>query len=259
MPKKGKKQQYLGNIRKLPNGISGITVNFTQNREKGARREFLALLNRYADILYGPEKHMKEHAPMIEEAGVDIEDAIRAEVCEIKEKSRSSAHRRFNILQTFGCNIFVKVDRRIVDPVRLVEFIVQGQTAAEGAGDTKQSDKAMVLQYLHRLEPIVTTTFADIDKITQVVEEQLRDSAFVTGKSFSVGFKSRNSTMVDRKEVIDAVGATVAAHDASLTVDLETPDFVVFVSVWFSTAGVSILSQRYTQSKKYALKRSDGE
>jgi hypothetical protein len=141
---KGNKKPFV-NPHRVTNGTKGFLFSFLLNREKEGKREAYSVLNKYADILYGPE-----HQPNDDESDqeMSIEDALKAEIKTIKSTKKS---RRFTVQQAFGCTLFVACDPLVVNPTQLAEFIVENQR-----GD--RLDK-ISLHYILRIEPVQVRRF----------------------------------------------------------------------------------------------------
>lgn len=162
--KKQKSSQFNQSSCKVQPGNAGFFVTFVLNKENDSKKEAYAILNKYADLHYGPE-NADQNA---DESELSIEDAFKKEVVEIQRKKV----RRFTCVDIgIPCCLFVRCIAQ-VDPVNLVYKIMEGENSC---------------RYLQRIIPVTNSCTAEIGNIAKMAKT-LIEPAFGGKKGLKVSW-----------------------------------------------------------------------
>ncbi|XP_069702024.1 THUMP domain-containing protein 1 isoform X1 [Periplaneta americana] len=237
-----KKREFV-----LKPGLKGFLCT-CNNREKDCVRESYNILNEYADNLYGEEKASADASvcsvPEKNDADSeeDIETALNKELKLLKaERKKLPNMRRFQVVES-GANNCLFIQTTAKEPVQLVHHIMKDLEATR-----KQKTR-----FLLRLLPIEATCKAYLEDIRQTAEP-LFDKYFTKeGKTFVVLFNRRNSSGINREDLIRDLAEMVLLRHPDNKADLKHPQLAVIVEVIRNMCCLSVLPD-YFQLRKYNL------
>lgn len=214
-----------------------VTCNI---REKQCVREAYAILNEYANKLYGPEKLLEKQSDD-EQSGEDIEDTIKKEVQILKT---TCGERRFQVVDSGAKNcIFIKT--QLGDPGHLVHTIFT---------DIQKTQK-QCSRYILRLLPVNSICKAYLEDIKKAAEDLFKiyfQDTGPEGKTFAIIFKVRNNSTLGRNEIIPALASIIHRLNKENKADLKSPQLAVAVNIIGKCCCLAVLPEYY-QLKKYNL------
>eukprot|EP00795_Rhopilema_esculentum_P014082 gene14083-5069_t len=237
--RKRNKKFYCGHdakkkrIEDLAPGVKGFLITCNERKEAPVVSEAYALLNEYADIIYGPEK-IDEENPNSESSdeGEDknIEDALKKEVSELK--SRKFKERRFKAAKVKIKNlVFIKTT--LDDPNKLTEAIFT-DLEKQKVTKTRRCIKCI---------PIMATCYASENAI-KIQTEKLFKEFFEQGRAdatYCIVFKARCNNTVKRDGVIQEMGKIIEDLNEQWSVNYHDPDYTIAVHVITNVCGIGIL------------------
>ncbi|XP_046738305.1 THUMP domain-containing protein 1 homolog [Diprion similis] len=251
-----KRKQY-----NLEPGIRGFfcTCNF---REKDCVREVYSVLSEYADNLYGTEKtelptrasnetvstvqseteNCHEKASEEEQDSVDISEALKKEIAELKAESQKPVNlRRFQVVDT-GVKSVVFIRTTIPNPLELVSTIIK----------ELYETKKQRTRYLMRLLPVEVVCKAYMDDIKLKANTLFEKYFAQEPKTFAIIFNRHSNNSIKRGELIEDLADIIAKKNPGNKADLKNPELAVVVEV---IRGVCLLSiaPSYYKYKKYNL------
>ncbi|KAJ9577321.1 hypothetical protein L9F63_006104 [Diploptera punctata] len=217
-----KKREFV-----LKPGLRGFlcTCNY---REKDCIRESYNILIEYADILYGDDKTVATAADSTDTAVTpsaanseihgsgseeeeDIEKALNKELEALKAETKKPTNRRFQVLES-GANNCIFIQTTVQEPVELAHHIMKDV----------ESTRKQKTRFLLRLLPIEITCKAYLEDIRKAADT-LFDKYFTKeGKTFAVVFNRRNSSGVDRDDLIHNLADMVVRRHPDNRADFET-------------------------------------
>ncbi|XP_013117466.2 THUMP domain-containing protein 1 homolog [Stomoxys calcitrans] len=223
------------------------TCNFN---EKDCVRECYNILNQYADDLYGPEDstafdenngNKQEDKKDIEVNTDDIADELQKQIDATQQKSKGSAKRRFQVVDTGATNcVFIKTT--LPDPNALASRIVK-----DIAETRKQKTR-----YLLRLVPIEIVCKANNKDIVDSAG-LLSDKHFLNEPTtFSIVFNKRFNNDISRDGLIKELADIIHAKNIKHKVDLKYANKSLIVEVIKGLCCLSVVDN-YMGMKKYNL------
>ncbi|KAM7358918.1 THUMP domain-containing protein 1 homolog [Cochliomyia hominivorax] len=249
-----KKKFYQPNRKQfLEAGQKGFlaTCNFN---EKDCVRECYNILNQYANELYGPEEDDQQHKDIISEAGSneitkateetandDIADELQKQINATQLKTKSTAKRRFQVVDTGATNcVFIKTT--LDDPIAI------GGRIVKNIAETKQQKT----RYLLRLVPIEAVCKAN-DKDIVNTAGQLCDKYFLKeSTTFSIVFNKRFNNDINRDQLIRELADLIHAKNIKNKVDLKYAKRSLIVEIIKGLCCLSVVDD-YMAMKKYNL------
>ncbi|XP_065359344.1 THUMP domain-containing protein 1 homolog [Calliphora vicina] len=243
-----KKKFYQSNRKQyLEVGHKGFlaTCNFN---EKDCVRECYNILNQYANELYGPEEDdhkdvdaEKSQQSAEEPANEDIADELQKQINATQLKTKSSAKRRFQVVDTGASNcVFIKTT--LDDPVAIGGHIVKD------IAETKQQKT----RHLLRLVPIDAVCKAN-DKDIVNTAGQLCDKYFLKEPTtFSIVFNKRFNNDINRDQMIREIADLIHAKNIKNKVDLKHAKRSLVVEVIKGLCCLTVVDD-YMAMKKYNL------
>lgn len=242
MSNRNKRQNYYAKSAKrnkqLEPGMRGFLCS-CNTREKDCVRESYNILNKYADLLLGPEH--PEYPEDTNEVSEDISDELASEVKKMKSDNTEPLKRRFQVVDSGAKNIlFIKTT--VSDTVALASGIVE-DVYKTGVQQTR---------FLIRLVPIEVTCKAYLNDIKLEIEKLAEKYFKEAPKSFSIIFNHRNNSSVNRDEVIKAVAEIIASKNQENKVNLKEAEVSVVIEVIRGVALIAVIPD-YLKYKKFNL------
>jgi len=161
--------------------------------------------------------------------------ALAAEIAALQQGDRggegAEKPRRFSIAQTgVGGNVMVRFDGSALDPVALVDRVFEQALAR------RESSAPHVIRML----PVQATCAAQTESIVAAVTPMLQ-SLRGSDTSFSVQWRRRCNTCIDKMEVINAIAGVMAELAPKAQVELAFPHVGILVDIIKSVCCVSVL------------------
>lgn len=239
-----KKREFV-----LKPGLKGFLCT-CNSREKDCIRESYNILNEYADSLYGEDKASVDaasasagpHTPENEFEDEDIETALNKELQSLRaERKKLPSTRRFQAIDS-GANNCIFIQTTLPEPVELVHHIMKDLEAT----------KKQKTRFLLRLLPIESTCKAYLEDIRQTADSVFDKYFSKEGKTFAVLFNRRNSSGVNRDELIRDLAEMIMRRHPQNRADLKHPQLAVIVEVIRNMCCLSVLPE-YFELRKYNL------
>ncbi|XP_063235360.1 THUMP domain-containing protein 1 homolog isoform X2 [Bacillus rossius redtenbacheri] len=231
----------------LKAGLKGFLCTCNA-REGDCIREAYNILNEYSEKLNAenPQENVTEDAMEERETGddegEDIDEALEKELSSLKdEANKKPGQRKFQVVES-GAKNCLFIQTTIPDPVKLALSIV------EDLNDTK----AQKCRFLQRLLPIEATCKATMEDVRAALEPLLDKYFAKESKTFAVMFTRRNSSALDREEVIKQLAEMVTLRSPGSRADLKSPQLSVMVEVMRGTCCLAVLPD-YFRLRKYNL------
>lgn len=203
------------------------------NREKDCVFESYALLNRYAEALYGSADDKPEQAGGCSSG--DVETDLKKELEDLKTK------KRFQSVESGAKNVlFIRTE--LENPVELAEKIMSDI----------QRTKQQLSRFLIRLVPIEDTCKAYVGDIEKAIEPLLEKHFKDQPRTFSIVFNHRNNSNVARDEVIKVVADKVSAIRPDHKVNLTGAELSIVIEIVRGIALLSVVPD-FLKFKKYNL------
>ncbi|KAJ3236015.1 hypothetical protein HDU78_004873 [Chytriomyces hyalinus] len=245
MGDKAKKKAYITKSTQVAkpftvqSGMRGVLGFCRRGKEQLASKELIAVLEEYADKLYG---EIGGSGEKVSGSG-EIEDAFAREVAAIKESGLADKSKKRFVWLNVGieCCLFVKCSAEI-DPTQLVTVIL---------ADMNES-KVQKSRYIQRILPATETCNAYLDQITALAKRLLPPHFSVPGmspKKFAVVFNRRNNHDVTRDDVIPVI-AQIVTEVVEHTVDIKEPEYCILVEIFKGVCAMSVV-QRFYELKKF--------
>lgn len=237
-----KKREFV-----LKPGLKGFLCT-CNSREKDCVRESYNILNEYADSLYGEEKAVAAasasagQGPPQNESEDEIETALSKELDSLKaERNKLPSMRRFQAIDS-GANNCIFIQTTVSDPVELVHYIMKDLEAT----------KKQKTRFLLRLLPIEATCKAYVDDIRQTADTIFDKHFSKEGKTFAVLFNRRNSSGVNRDDLIRDLAEMVVKRHPENRADLKHPQLAIIVEIIRNMCCLSVVPE-YFELRKYNL------
>lgn len=241
--------------------------------ERDCVREAYNVLNEFADKLYGKEsldstvtKSQPESAESALEDGrgdqqndgklgqmespsssdddepLDIEEAIQAEVSELKNNQNKKQARRFQQVQC-GAKNCVFIQTTLKDPLPLSLAIMDELLLSQ-----KQRTKKLL-----RMVPVQTTCRAYPEDIKKAVQELAKSYFRENGQTFCVIFKVRNNTSIKKENMVYDLATILETANPKNRPNLTFPDVVLSVDIIKNVCCLGFLPHYFTKYSKYNL------
>ncbi|PNF43257.1 hypothetical protein B7P43_G14895 [Cryptotermes secundus] len=237
-----KKREFV-----LKPGLKGFLCT-CNNRERDCIRESYNILNEYADRLYGEDKASVDaasasadpHTPENASEDEDIQTALNKELESLRaERKKLPSTRRFQAIDS-GANNCIFIQTTLPEPVELVYHIMKDLEAT----------KKQKTRFLLRLLPIESTCKAYVEDIRQAADSVFDKYFSKEGKTFAVLFNRRNSSGVNRDELIRDLADMIVRRHPENRVDLKHPQLAVIVEVIRNMCCLSVLPE-FFELRKY--------
>ena len=238
-------------------GLQGIMITCDIHREKQAVRECFGLLEQ---LIGDDGVSSSAAAAACSDAGATAGSALAQELADLgggassttgaagKGKGkRGGKARKFSSMQT-GCggNIFIKFEDVSLDPLELADRIFDQAIASAAHSHTSAAPHVI------RLLPVQMTCVANVDEIAKAATA-LAWALCGSEGSYSVQWKRRCNSSIDKMSVIDAVAGLVPKVAPKATVSLKSPDAAILVDVIKNVSCVSVLP-KWRQNREYNLR-----
>jgi tRNA(Ser,Leu) C12 N-acetylase TAN1 len=183
-----------------------------------------------------------------DEAGLSIEAELAAELAELdpprapkgsrgpndKGKGEQRPKPRFRFIET-GCRgvIFVAC-RKDVAPVALVSALYE---------DVIESGESRC-HLAARMMPTTHSCKANLKEITRTAEHMLNSRFLREGApsvAYSVQCRTRNTSLVNKREVSDAINAQVLASPSGHTYSIDDPEYVILIEIMKNLCFMGVL------------------
>lgn len=233
-------------------GQSGflVTCNF---REKDCLRESYAVLNEYADILYGKVDEKETDATEKkssmdvgtdsgdDEEEEDISKMLASDINKAKTdfKKKSYRFQGTDIGNVTNC-LFIRA--KVPDVVEL------GVKILTNIYETKQGQTKNVLRFI----PVEIVCKANMTDIINAAGKLFDKHLLKEPKTFSIVFNHRMNNSVKRDTIIKELATLVTSKNVNNKVDLKNPQVVVMVEVLKGLCCLSVLPD-YFKLRKYNL------
>ncbi|KAF2717216.1 hypothetical protein K431DRAFT_288737 [Polychaeton citri CBS 116435] len=286
-------------------GDSGIWATCTRGKEAKSVSELRELFFEYAEELYkdaistaatinavagesggsdtatnGGEVLASAPAPVAndesddDEAGLSIEDAIKAEVSSMKQSGTKSGNNNknasayltaslfTNVKMTVPCLIFFRT-RAPIEPVPFVTRI-----CSDALPQPNHLSKSLSLirtrpRHIQRLTPIQSTCFASAEALSTLAETVLEpyfsaspvspSTAGATAeasldnsrpvKTFAIRANIRNNNSLHRNTIFSTVASAVGSISSATKVDLSNPRVLILVEVYQNVVGMGVIDE----------------
>jgi len=238
-----KKREFV-----LKPGLKGFLCT-CNSREKDCIRESYNILNEYADSLYGEEKagaaastSAGQVPPQNDSEDEEIETALSKELNALKaERNKLPSMRRFQAVDS-GANNCIFIQTTVSEPVKLAHYIMKDLEAT----------KKQKTRFLLRLLPIEATCKAYLDDIRQTADSMFDKYFSKEGKTFAVLFNRRNSSGVNRDDLIRDLAEMVITRHPENRADLKHPQLAIIVEIIRNMCCLSVVPE-YFELRKYNL------
>lgn len=235
-------------------GQSGylVTCNF---RERDCLRESYAVLNEYADLLYGKvdeqdseatvekpgEEVVTESKDDEEEEEEDISKQLTSDINKAKQdfKTKSYRFQSMDIGNVTNC-LFIKA--KVPDVVEL------GVKILTNIYETQMARTKNVLRFI----PVEIVCKANMTDIINAAGNLFDKHLLKESKTFSIVFNHRMNNSVKRDTIIKELASLVTLKNVNNKVDLKNPQVVVMVEVLKGLCCLSVLPD-YFKLRKYNL------
>ena len=236
------KKEPEGGRTELARGMRGILITCDTHLEKKAIRECFDLLN---DLCEEAPSSTSSEAALSKSAGA----ALAAEIAAIQQGNQGADGaeklRRFSIAQTgVGGNVMVRFEDDDLDPVHLVHRVFEQALA----------HRSTCAPHVIRMLPVQATCAARTESVVAALTPMLQ-SLQGSDSSFSVQWRRRCNTSIDKMEVIDAIAAVMKDLAPKAQVDLMRPQVGILVDVVKSVCCVSVLPG-WQRARAYNLRAS---
>jgi tRNA acetyltransferase TAN1 len=177
---------------------------------------------------------------------MSMQDMLKKEITELQAASSATAaanapgaegsKRPFRSLDS-GCKgvVTLKVNDKTIDVVALVRALFDGV----------RSERAATGRFLHRIVPIQTCCYADLEDIKKAAAPMLARAfgSAAPARRWALRLRTRLHSVLKRDEVINTFGAIIDSLDPKQrhTVDLGTPEVIIVVEVIKMVCGISVV------------------
>jgi len=225
-------------------GLKGylISCNNPERNSREATMEAYRILNEYADLKYGPE--MKEPEDDDENEEINLEDALKKEVSDIKESNSKGAARRF---QRYKCKIksCIFIQTALADPNELLESIYEDLIA------TQIRKTKVCLRFL----PVTRTCYASTEKMIEAGKEVCKPIFVEQAEERIIRFcfmwqVTANSSL-NRDDVVLELCRYVNSKQEHIT-EYTDPELAVHLRVVGNTCCISVL-KNFVRYCKYNI------
>lgn len=231
-------------------GQSGflITCNF---REKDCVRESYAVLNEFADILFGkqetdepkvgPAQEKSGDQSESEEEEIDISKQLQLDIAKSQKEFKNKSH-RFQVTDNGSVTNCLFIKANVPDVIELAVKIFTE------IGETKKSRTKNVLRFI----PVEVVCKANVPDIVNAAGKLFDKHLLKEPKTFAIMFNHRLNNQVSRDSVIKELAALVSSKNVNNKVDLKNPQVTIMVEVLKGFCCLSCLPD-YHKFRKYNL------
>ncbi|KAL7075132.1 hypothetical protein ACQ4LE_005819 [Meloidogyne hapla] len=238
-------------------GLSGLF--FTAENEKRAVPEAKNLIDRFLEeeaLNLSTEKSASsETTEEFAKKSEDISDSLKSACREYKRGPKASL-------------------RQLETKARSTLFFVSPQITPENVYSLAEKMVKLCLEdeaqtrFLAKVIPIEETCYASMPQILSVLSGMItkhldnfskenegeNQEEMKSFPSYAIGFKARNTQVIQRQQIYDEVTALMTEQSKGSKVNLTMPDLLIVVHAIRTVAFLSII-RNYAQNKKYVLRK----
>lgn len=222
-------------------GLAGVLIT-CDGRERNAVAEAYRLLNEYADAKYGPEKHAEEDSEDSNE--VDIEEALKKEVANIKESNKKGTERRFQTVENKAKNVIFIRTASTINPLELVHNIFNDILCSQ----VRKS------KFCLRFLPVLKTCYAKVDEIVKASKPIIQEYFHSISDPFTycIMWKTRCNNQIKRDDVILRLVDVICEKECGHETEYKHPDVILNLDIIGNICCLGIL-RNYQKFRKYNL------
>ncbi|XP_057295850.1 THUMP domain-containing protein 1-like [Hydractinia symbiolongicarpus] len=222
-------------------GLAGVLIT-CDGRERNAVAEAYRLLNEYADAKYGPEKHAEEDSDDSNE--LDIEEALKKEVADIKESNKMGTERRFQTVENKAKNVIFIRTASTINPFELVHNIFNDILCSE----VRKS------KFCLRFLPVLKTCYAKVDEIVKASKPIIEEYFHSISDPFTycIMWKTRCNNQIKRDDVILRLVDVICEKECGHETEYKHPDVILNIDIIGNICCLGIL-RNYQKFRKYNL------
>ncbi|KAI8084474.1 uncharacterized protein BX664DRAFT_366190 [Halteromyces radiatus] len=208
-------------------------------------------LERYLAALY-PTYESTWTRPDVSLDVEDLEDEEEEEKPDEQDNNTSRKDRRFQAVDTASGGLIFYRFRINIKPTNFIDTMIEHLINKKKDQEKEVEKELALINHCHRFVPLdyicpVTTERISTCFINRVIPECL--ASLPANTTVAILTELRNNISITKQEIIAIIAPTLPTH---LKVDLKNPDYVIFVTIFKSVCGISVLKDYY-KKKKYNI------
>lgn len=250
------KYSYSKSQTHLEPNTKGIYISCDRNKESKAKQEILDVLeDKYEELLekkvFEPISSTSEEKNSgSEEEELDLEEQLKREISELKEKSKQDVKRgslfQFIELQ-MECLLFVKVHRTI-NPVTLALSVLEDA----------EKNEVKRTRYVSKMIPIMDSCSASKENfdalLTSVFNKERKQNKDEDAKVYSVDITRRMFKIIERDDIMKMATGKLRELDSEIKINYKEYQKLLIIQCFKANIGVSIVNKDdWEKYKKFNL------